>query len=325
MIGAVNPSIAQFLANLDSITQRSNRAQNEVSSGLKLTEPSDSPGDVNAALEAQADLDQTTQIVTNLGQVTSQTNTAESALENAVSVVQQVTQLGAEGATGTQTSETRSNLASQVQTLQQQLVGIANTSFEGRYVFSGDQDGTQPYTVDPGSPTGVASNIEWSSTQATQQAIGLNGETFPIAQTAGEIFDSSDANGNPTAANVFAAVNALQLALQNNPSVQPGDPQYQSQSDAQQAAINAAMASLQTASDHLNQGLAFYGNVQDRVAAATNDANNRQTYEQTALSNAEDADLPSAISEMTEDQIDEQATLAAQAQLPKSSLFNYLG
>jgi len=204
-------------------------------------------------------------------------------------------------------------------------VGIANTSFEGRYVFSGDQDGTQPYTVDPGSPTGVASNIEWSSTQATQQAIGLNGETFPIAQTAGEIFDSSDANGNPTAANVFAAVNALQLALQNNPSVQPGDPQYQSQSDAQQAAINAAMASLQTASDHLNQGLAFYGNVQDRVAAATNDANNRQTYEQTALSNAEDADLPSAISEMTEDQIDEQATLAAQAQLPKSSLFNYLG
>lgn len=251
---------------------------------------------------------------------------AEGALENAVKLVERVTQLGTQGATGTQTSETRNSLAIEVRALHEQLVEIAATSMEGRYLFSGDQDQVAPYTLDPSqSPTGVTSNIDWSVTQATRQVIHPSGSTFLISKTAREIFDSRDAGGDPAADNVFAAVNNLRSALENNPTVQPGDPQYQAQCDAQQTAIDSALISLRKAGDHLNSELAFYGTVQNQVDEAIDSASKAEIRDQAVLSEFRDADLATAITELTQAQTHEKATLAARAQMPRTSLFDYLG
>ena len=44
----------------------------------------------------------------------------------------------------------------------------------------------------------------------------VNGTQIAVAKTAQQIFDARDANGNPTSGSVFAAVNSLATALQND-------------------------------------------------------------------------------------------------------------
>ena len=91
----------------------------------------------------------------------------------------------------------------------QQMVGLANTQVGGRYIFAGDTDQTQPYTIDMTQNPPVVSSYQGSAT--TRVAQSPDGSTFPVALTAQTIFDSSD----PTS-NAFSAMENLSTALSNN-------------------------------------------------------------------------------------------------------------
>ncbi len=85
------------------------------------------------------------------------------------------------------------------------------------------------------------------------------------------------------------------------------------------------MPNVQSIDGYLNQQLAFYGNVQDRVASETDFGANFETQLKTQMSGIEDADLAQAITEMQQAQTQQTAALTARAQLPKTSLFDFLG
>ena len=59
------------------------------------------------------------------------------------------------GANSTATAASRAILAQQVAGLQQTLVGISNTNYNGRYIFSGDQTPAPAYQLDSSQPDGV--------------------------------------------------------------------------------------------------------------------------------------------------------------------------
>ena len=69
------------------------------------------------------------------------------------------------------------DLAAQVQSLESQLVAIANTEVGGVYVFSGDASSSPPYQVDTSSPTGVDRLI--TPQQSTLQVAGPSGRDVP--------------------------------------------------------------------------------------------------------------------------------------------------
>ena len=208
MISSLNSTNQQFLNNLQRITDQLNTDELEISSGVQMRQVSDNPDQVSELLQARAALATSQQISTNLSSVKTEVDTGEQSMESAVQLFDQVQTLGAEGATGTQTASSRAALADQLQTIEQQMVGLANTSINGRYIFAGDADQTEPYTFDPTQSAPVSAYQGTASTRITQDATG---GTFPIALTAQQIFDSSD----PTT-NVFSAINGLVTALNSN-------------------------------------------------------------------------------------------------------------
>ena len=300
MVSTLSPSQQQFLNSLDQVSQRLNTDELQVSSGLKMQQVSDDPDQVSALLQARAALASSQQISTNLGLVTTEVNGGEQALESAVTLFDQVQTLSAEGNTTTQTAASRATIAQQLQSIEQQMVGLANTQVGGRYIFAGDSDQTQPYTYDITQPDPVSAYQGAASTRVIQ---GPDGNTFPVALTAQQIFDSST-----PADNVFSSINGMITALQNNDNT----------------AIQTANAGLSQVGDYLNQQLAFYGTAQDTVTAATNDAQNQQTELQAQIGNLQDADTATAILDMTSAQTQEQAALESQAQMPRETLFDYL-
>lgn len=302
MITSLSPSAQQFLNNLSQIDDRMQQAQQQVSTGLKMTHVSDAPDQVSDLLQARASLSSTQQIQTNLSSFTTEVGAGEQALQNSVTLFDKVQTLAATGDSSTASADTRTNLAQQVGTVLQQMVGLAGTQSQGRYIFSGDSDQQPPYTLDTSqNPPALSSYLGSASTRLAQHP---NGTTFPVSQTAQTIFDSSDPSTN-----VFSAIQNLQTALANNDS----------------AGIQNAMSGLSRVSSYLNQRLAFYGTTQDRLADATNYGQALATQLQTRISNLQDADMSTAIENMTEAQTQQTAALQSRAQLPRSTLFDYLG
>lgn len=317
MIRAIDPSAERFLAAMDRIHARAERAQREISSGLRVSAPSDDPGHLSELLALHSRLDQTVQVRMNLGRVKAEVDTAEQSLQEAIKGLERVVQLGVEGVTGTQPPEMRRSIAVEVQSIHEHLVAIAATRVEGRYIFSGDTDWVQPYTVDLAQPNGVSAYAGSASTRETTHPAGYR---FGFARPAQEIFDNPDPDRN-----VFAAVNALRLALENGPTVPKDDPAYQAQYAAQTAAIDAALVSLRRAQDHLNLELSFYGAVQNRVTEAIGFAHTMEVREQNQLSAIRDADLTASILELNLVRTHQDAALEARAQMPRTSLFDFLG
>jgi flagellar hook-associated protein 3 FlgL len=316
MITALDVSDLRFLASVNQIQTTAEQAQEQISSGLRLQSPSDDPADVSASILTSAELGQTEQVQTNLGLVTSEVNSGEQALEDATSVLQNVNTLGTQGLSGTQAPAQLSTLASQVQASLEELVGDANTSVEGRYVFSGDDYMVAPYSLDATQPNGVSA---YAGSAATRQIMDANGSTFAISESGDEIFD----NASP-GASVFAAVNALQVALANVPTVAQGDPAYNAQYTAQQTAIQAAMTQVGTAQAQLSGVLSFYGTVQDRLQSATTTANQLQVTQQTDLSNVQDADATQAALNLSMANTHLDAAMSARAERSNKTLFDYM-
>ncbi|HUP04082.1 MAG TPA: hypothetical protein VMU19_08835 [Bryobacteraceae bacterium] len=307
MILNVNGATQAWIANLNYTQQQINQASAQVSSGLAVTQPSDDPASISAILQTQADIAASKQAQSNLTSVGGELQSADTALQTAVQAVQNASTLAAEGATSTSTATARVALAEQVSGLMQTLVGIANTTYNGRYIFSGDDDSSAAYQLDATQTNGVLQVSASSSTRMIQDGAGT---TIAVARTAQQIFDAKDSSGNNTAGNVFAAVNSLLTALTNN----------------DQAGISQAASSLQSAGQYLNQQLAFYGEAEDRVTAAAGLAQKFQTQQQSKLSNLQDADIPTVATELTQAQVEQQASLSAEAGIQQQrNLFSYLG
>ncbi len=301
MISSLDPTSQAFVNNMNRISARMGEAQKRISTGLRVSSVSDAPDQISTILQARADLDSTQQIQANLGRVKAESDAAEQAMQTAVQLVERVQVLGSQGLTGTASAETRQSLSDEVGSIMEQLVGLTRTTVEGRYVFSGDSDQQAPYTIDLTQASPVSSYLGGSVTRDIQHP---NGTRFRVARTAQEIFDSPDPSNN-----VFVALQNLRTGLQTNDT----------------DAITAALGNVGTSLTHLNSELAYYGTVQNKVAAATDFGNQLQLQLKTHLSSLEDADLTEAILELNQAQLQQSAALQAQARTPRTSLFDYLG
>jgi flagellar hook-associated protein 3 FlgL len=304
MISGLDPASEQFLASINSLQDRLDSAQLQLSSGLRVNKASDAPQQVGDIFQARADLSHATQIDQNLGIVKAQADAADSALQQAVQILDQASTIGVEG-DGDTASGQLGTLANQVQGLISQLASITRTSVGGVYIFSGDQGASPAYQVNTASPNGVDRLIK---TQATAQASDPTGITFQVAKTAQDLFDNRDSSDNFTPQNAFAALKNLQNALQSGNT----------------AAISTAIDGVHTASAYLNQQLGFYGEAQNRIDSAIDLAKKFEVQDQTKLSSLQDADIPTVAIQMTQENTALSAAMSARAKRPNTSLFDYL-
>jgi len=305
MISSLNPSAELFLADLSMVQSQINTAESQVSSGLKISKPSDAPDQLGSLMQIHAELDQNAQVSTNLSVVKTETDTAESALQTATQLLDQATSLASQGANTIQTASDRKALAQQVTNILQQMVGLSQSAVNGRFIFSGDEPQQPSYQLNLGSPNGVDRLI---TPTATRQIVDATGISFNVGHTAQDIFDHRNPDDSLAPDNVFAAINSLLVGLHDN----------------NQAGGTNSIASLHQAATYLSTELSFYGSVQNRIAGATSFASSQQVQLQTSLSQTQDADITRAALQLTQSTTQMNAALSAEAKLPRTSLFDFL-
>jgi flagellar hook-associated protein 3 FlgL len=305
MTPSINPNSEIFLSNLQQIQNRIGTAEQQLSSGLRVSVASDDPDQISSILQLRAQIAGVQQTQENLSNVTPQVESGENAIQQAIQVLDTATSLATEAAGSTSNASQRQDEIPQVQGILEQLLSLSQTAVNGQYIFSGDLSGQPQYTL----AANGSSVQQMTQPGPAGQIQDANGLPISIGLTAQQIFDDQDANGNPTAASAFAAVTGLLTALQND--------------DGQ--GILTAVTNIQTASAHLNDESSFYGAAQNDLTAAGNSASQALIQLQQQLSNEQDADAAQSSLDLTTATTAEQAAMSAQAMLKPQSLFNYLG
>src|SRR5512142_1078431 len=247
MLQNLDPVREKFLADLASLQNRITNTQAQLTSGVRISKPSDDPSAVGDVLQLQSDIGRVTQVAANLNAVKSEVDSASGVVQDAVSLLDQARSLAAQGASATLPASGRVTLAAQVEQILSALVDASRATSAGQYLFSGDSSSQPAYEVNLANPNGVDRLLTAPATRLIQDSTG---QTFAIAKTAQDLFDHRNPDDSLAADNVFAAVNKLRVALANN----------------DQAATAAAADAIKAAQEYLNQQGAFYGAVQNRIA-----------------------------------------------------------
>ncbi|MCR3920907.1 MAG: flagellar hook-associated protein FlgL [Firmicutes bacterium] len=151
------------LNNVNKNLGQMSRLQNMLSSGKALQKPSDDPIKVAQVMNYTTALATNDQYQKNIAAATSWMSVTEDSLKSITEVLQRVRELAIAGATDTMSEEARRANAIEVDTLTDVLVQIGNSSYQGRYIFSGHQTNTVPFTRDEDgiSYHGDQGSISW--------------------------------------------------------------------------------------------------------------------------------------------------------------------
>ncbi len=305
MLQNLDPMREKFLSDLASLNARIAKTQAQLTSGVRISKPSDDPSAVGDVLQLQSDIGRITQVTANLNNVKNEVDSASGVVQDSVSLLDQARSLAAQGASDTLSSSARPALAAQAEQILSALVNASRATFDGRYLFSGDRPSQPAYDVNLANANGVDRLLTAPATRVIQDSSGV---VFAVSKTAQDLFDHRNPDDSLASDNVFAAVNSLRVALLNNDS----------------AGVAAAAASIQKAQDYLSLQGAFYGAVQNRITNALDIAQKFQLQWKTQLSSERDTDVAAAATDLTQEQLSQQAAMQAEASVPRTTLFDFL-
>ena len=285
--------MVDLLASMEQSQQNQTIATQQLASARDVNQLSDNPAAAAALVLNHNQSAQDAQYLQNQGTLQTKFQTADSTLSSAVQLMTRAVSLGVEGATGTMNAANQQAIGGEVQGILSQMLSLANTSYQGAYLFSGTAVNTQPFTQTAG---GIVYN---GNAAVTSVQIG-NGETITANVPGSTIFM------NP-AGNVLGALQDLSTALNSG------------------TGIPAAVTEVENGLNQLNIQRIPYGNALNQLNSSEVFLN-QDTINLSSQENAlAGADMSVAATHFAEAQLANQGTIAATSQLlNRKTLLDYI-
>jgi flagellin-like hook-associated protein FlgL len=277
--------------NLDAV----GKLQQQLTSGRLISAPSDSPTGTNKAMQTRSDQAAAAQQGRNITDAKSWLEQGDSTLREMLDTVRRVRDLTVQGLnSGASTESSRQALATEVTSLQEGLVGLANTKVQGRPLFGGTTPGNKAYNADGTWAGQVGAPI-------TRKVSGS--EMVRVDITGPEAFGADGSN-------LFDVVNAIATGLKADPQ----DP----------VAMASNLDALDAVMQKMTTSVADIGSRAARVDRAEQmNADIALGLEQ-RLGETENIDLPNTIMKLQMQQVGYEAALAATAKAISPTLLDYL-
>jgi flagellar hook-associated protein 3 FlgL len=286
-----------FLYTINKNRAQINKLEIDLASGKRLQKVSDDPTAADAVLRLNAGIDRNDQYQKNVtdGQgVLAQTG---SSLDDMGSLLQEVQSIVVQAKDGDQTS-VMGSLAERVDQLLNEAVSLANSKFNGKFIFGGTQTTAQPYTLvtNPGPPA--------------TQSVAYAGNAEIIHYPTGESLVQQVSVPGSEAFGGTALFNSL---IRVRDTLRAG--QTPSTDDA-----NAVAAALDT----VTQTASKAGSLSQSLDNTTVHLTNQKTQLQVLLSAEQDTDVAEASLNLKQAQTMLDAALASGAQILPKSLLDFL-
>lgn len=197
----VDPNYLRNLAgSLDSVQANEQQLTSELSSGVRVTALNQDPmaSGENVLLLSQMQRDDSFNQSANM--VTGQLQVADSALGSVVSQLTEAISLATSANNGTMNANDVKSISTQLAGILDEVQSLANTAYQGQYIFAGDKTGTTPFATSTVTTPGVTS---YAGDADVNYLVLPNGQKVQMNVPGNQIFLGNGATS------VFGALNAL--------------------------------------------------------------------------------------------------------------------
>lgn len=280
------------LANLQLNLSKMSSLQQQMSSGKRIAKPSDDPSGVSTALSMRAEQRATTQFSRNIDDGLGWLSSADSSIQNAVTQLRRARDLTVQSGSGALTAAGREALATEIESVRDGLLGVANTSYQGRNVFAGTSDSPTAFTAGPA--------YAWSGT-----ATGSVDRRISPDSTIRADADGSAVFGNG-GTSVFALLDQIAADVRSG------------------ADIGGRLTQIDSSMNSMLGELAGVGARTNRLTAAQSVIGQRLQDLQVGISGVEDIDLTETIVDLQSQEVAYKGALGATARVLQPTLMDYL-
>jgi len=283
---------SNFISDIETLNEAYNHASQEVSSGKTLNQLQDSPGSSAELLSLDDQASDIDVYESSANMASYYLQTADSALSSVNDLLTSIYSEGSEAASDSMTADDQASIATNIQSLQNQILSLANSQANGRYIFAGSSVTSQPFQINGDS-------VSYSGDETV--------DTVPVDQGT-EV--QSGVPGSDAFNSVFSSIESLLSAINSNDVSAIGTALGQ---------FSSAFSQLGQARETIGSNMALLQNVQTRLQAQSTSI----TTQQSSLA---DADMAQATVQMSQAQTALEAAMAAGSSILKQyNLFDYLG
>jgi flagellar hook-associated protein 3 FlgL len=279
-----------MLRNLSNSFQRMEKYQDQLSTGKKISRPSDDPVVSMKGMTYRTELNQVEQYRRNLSEAYNWMDAADSSLDKATSVLQRIRDLTVQASNGTYEEGQQGMIQKEITQLKEHLASIGNTQVAGKYIFNGNDTKNQPIDFMNGANK-VSNNqnpVEFELSDGINIAVNIN----PT-----HVFSSQ----------MFKDIEDLEVALKNGA---PDLDQFLTKIDNHTSAIVSERAEL--------------GARYNRIELMDSRLSEQEVISSKILSDNEDADIERVITDLKMQESVHRAALAVGSRIIQPSLMDFL-
>jgi flagellar hook-associated protein 3 FlgL len=300
----VDPNyIANLAASLDKTQADQQQLTSELSSGMRVNTLSEDPLAAGNNVLLLNQIQQDDSFTQNANLVTGRLQVADTALGSVVSQLTHAVSLATSANNGTMNANDVKSIASQIAGVLGEVTTLANTSYQGQYVFAGGQTSSAPFVTSAATSPGTTT---YGGDQDINYLEMPNGQKIQLNVPGDKIFMGAGSS------NVFAALNNL-VADYSTGTV-----------DANQAAADTQ--ALSAALNYVSQQRVTIDSSITQLGTASDAITNEKMQLTTAQTNLMQADLAEVSTHLALSETQQTALEAVIAQLgsASNSLFSKL-
>jgi flagellar hook-associated protein 3 FlgL len=244
----VDPNyITNLTAAVDQSTSEEDTLTSELSSGLRVASLSDDPVAVAQSTLLGSSIAQDDTFVQTASNESSRLQVTDSTLGEVVTQITSALSTAVGGNNGTLNASDLASVAQSLSGVRDQVLSLANTSYQGQYLFGGSQGSTPPFTLDTSTNPATANytgdnDLQYVETPSGQK-IQVNLPGSSVFGTAGSgVLGAlnqliSDFSGGAATATITADTSALTTAL--------------GQLSSQRSTLDSSLSRLQSTSTYV--------------------------------------------------------------------------
>ncbi|MGE7842243.1 flagellar hook-associated protein FlgL [Lysinibacillus sp. NPDC093712] len=292
-----------MLLNLNNSYGKMSKLQDQITSGSKITRPSDDPVVAVKGMGYRRDLGRVEQYTRNMNEVNNWLDTSDESLNQVGEQMKKVRELVIQAANDTNTPDERAKIKSEIDQIRNQIQDVANTKVGDRYIFSGTKTG-QPIFIN-----GTLNNAN------------VNSEDVKI-----EVYDGIEMKVNTAAVDLFKSVDDMMGKISDvlDPNRVPLATSDEISSTLGGVTSTSTTDDITTMHNKILEAQADVGARQNRVELMENRLSIREISVTKQLSNNEDVDYSKAITEMVTSESIHQAALSVGAKIIQQSLVDFI-
>lgn len=287
-----NMLASNSLKNLSNSYKQMGKYQDQLSTGKKITKPSDDPVVAMKGMFYRSNLSEVEQYKRNLSEAYLWMENSEAGVEHVNEALQRVRELAVQGSNGTLSETDKQAVAEEIDQIKKDIMSVANTQIAGRYIFNGTNTSEAP-VLDGGT----------GAPQAT-----FNTKEYSIEVSRGVSLQANINPENVFGQKLFDTLQAVQETLNGNGA---GD-------------INTLITDIDTQMDLLSSERSELGARYNRLEMIEGRIDQQEVMANRILSDNEDADIERVITDLTTQESVHRAALSVGARIIQPTLMDFL-